>query len=828
MSSNPTHLPLRFAPRRPGAPSGSADRSGERRVDFRVPDDVPGLLPVLALRQGVVLPGGVGPLSVGRPGSLAAVERAQVAREGDPTSGLVLVAVQREPTQSPVPSDLLPVAVLARVLDAGQPPGRPPFVVVAGLSRAVLRDVEVDGGVLMARADVHEVAWPADDAESEGLLRAVRGELDRLIEVTDDAASLLALRGAPLLPHLWLDAVASALGGPPAWRRDLLLTADPRARAEQLARNLATRVEVVQAEKAVRERISSETQSHRKEMILRQQLKAIQDELGEGDEQVGGLEERLRAMALPGAVRQVVDRELARLARIRDGSPERAVAVDWLEWIAALPWTHETAADAADLASLESALDRSHFGLEDVKKQVVEHLAVRQLAGSGRADVLLLVGPPGVGKTSIGQAIAEATGRELVRVALGGVRDEAEVRGHRRTYVGARPGRLIEGIRRAGASDPVVLLDEIDKLGAGFQGDPAAALLELLDPEQNHAFTDRYLEVPFDMSKVLFVATANDLSRVPGPLRDRLEVITIDGYTVSEKVRIVKEHLLPKLAENAGVQTTDVALTDAAIRDAAEGWTREAGVRGLQRTLGRVFRAAAVKKARGTLESPLQVDVGDLPELLGRRRYQVEQRDEGPARPGIATGLAWTPVGGDVLMVEAATLPGSGRLVLTGQLGDVMKESARAAHTYVLSRAESLGIDVEEALKSDVHIHVPAGAVPKDGPSAGVTMFTALASLLTGRSVRSDVAMTGEASLRGRVLPVGGIRSKVLAAHRQGIRTVLLPRRNEADLEDVPEQAREELEFVLVDHMDDVLFVALEPESVAVANDAPRSAVAVA
>jgi ATP-dependent Lon protease len=788
----------------------ASNESGERRIDFRVPDDLPATLPILPLRQGVVLPGGIGPLSIGRPGSLAAAEAVGIHDPADPLSGLILVAVQREPADRPMPSDLLPVAVLARVLDAGRPPGRAPFIVVAGLSRVRMDHISHDGRALVAEYTATEQTWEGGDPAAEGLLRAVRAELARLSEAVPEDQRIKGLLQLAAPPHFWLDAVASAIGGPPRWRRDLLMTASPKNRAEQLALHVASRVEVVAAERAVKERISSETQSHRKEVILRQQLKAIQDELGEGDAQVGDLEDRLRELPLPTDVRKIVDREVARLARIREGSPERAVAVDWLEWIAALPWGVETAAASAELASLEAALDRSHYGLDDVKKQVVEHLAVRQLAGSGRADVLLLVGPPGVGKTSIGQAIAAATGRELVRIALGGVRDEAEIRGHRRTYVGARPGRVVEGIRRAGAQDPVILLDEIDKLGAGFQGDPAAALLELLDPEQNHAFTDRYLEVPLDMSKALFIATANDLGRVPAALRDRMEVLRIEGYTVAEKVRIVRAHLLETLAVNAGVGIEDVHFTDAAIEAAITGWTREAGVRGLQRTLGKVYRAAAVRKARGTLEGPLQVDVANLDAYLGRQKFHAERRDEGPPLPGIATGLAWTPVGGDVLMVEAAALPGTGRLVLTGQLGDVMKESARAALTYVLSNAERLNIDAEDAQQKDIHIHVPAGAVPKDGPSAGVTMFTALASLLSNRAVQPSVAMTGEASLRGRVLPVGGIKSKVLAAHRQGIRTVVLPRRNAHDLEDVPQQARDELTFVLVDHMDEVLDVALD------------------
>ncbi len=801
------------------------------RVDFGVPEDLPEVLPVLPLRQGVVLPGGIGPLSIGRTTSVAAARLAGVASKESPKDGLILVAVQREPTERPAPADLLPVAVLARVIDGGQPPGRPPYIVVAGMSRVQLTDVHQTSGALHASFVAAERTWPLDDTAATGLLRALQGQVRELALLFDAPHPLRVAAEATLPAHLWIDAIASLIGGPVDRRREHLLTADPVARAQRLARQVAERREEVEAEKAVKERISSDTQGHRKEILLRQQLKAIQDELGEGDSDLGDLHERLAAADLPDDVRKTVDRELGRLARLRDGSPERSVAVDWLEWIAELPFNKSSANEAVDLDKLEAALDESHYGLDEVKKQVVEHLAVRQLAGTGRADVLLLAGPPGVGKTSIASAIADATGRKLLRIALGGVRDEAEIRGHRRTYVGARPGRIVEGLRRIGVDDPVILLDEVDKLGTGWQGDPGAALLELLDPEQNHTFTDRYLEVPFDLSKALFVATANDVSRVPGPLRDRTEILTIDGYTVQEKVRIVRGHLLDTLARNAGVAAEDVALSDAALEAAVTGWTREAGVRGLQRTLGRVFRAAAVRKARGKLDTPLKVDVDDLPEYLGRQRFHDERKDTADWRAGISTGLAWTPVGGTVLFVEAASFPGTGRLVLTGQLGDVMKESARAALTYALSEGEALGIDTRKALEHDVHIHVPAGAVPKDGPSAGVTMFTALASLLTGRPVRTDVAMTGEATLRGRVLPVGGIRSKVLAAHRQGIKTVILPRRNEADVEDVPEQARNELEFVFVDHVSEALEVALAPLDVEVgpANDAePAEAIAVA
>ena len=791
-------------------------------LSFDLPDDLPSSLPVLALRQGVVLPGGVGPLALGRPFSAAAVRAAgrydPTAVDARPTDGLIVLAVQERPVDEPGRDDLLPVGVLARVIDGGRAEGRAPFVVVQALARVSMGELVQREPYLAVDAQIDDAAWP-DGVQAEGTWRAARHALEQALEALEltDVARILR---APLPRALWVDAAAGLLDAAATWKRAQLLTRDPVARAERLMEQVEHLREIHEAREAVRERVKSENRDQQKEHVLRQQLRAIQEELGEADDALDALKARVAGLDLSDEVRRVVDRETGRLDRLRDGSPERSVAIDWLTWVSELPWNTSTGADI-DLAALEASLDRSHFGLEDVKRQVVEHLAVRKLSGAGRADVLLLVGPPGVGKTSVGQAIAEATGRELVRVALGGVRDESEIRGHRRTYVGARPGRIIEGVRRAATADPVILLDEVDKLGRGWQGDPGSALLELLDPEQNHAFTDRYLEVPFDLSRVLFIATANDLGQVPGPLRDRMEVLRIDGYTIGEKVRIVREHLLEKLARNAGLEPSDVRFTDDALELAVTGWTREAGVRSLQRTLGRVFRAAAVRKAKGELDGPLSVGVDDLPTWLGRQRFHDEDNRRDADLPGVATGLAWTPVGGDVLSVEAAALPGSGQLVLTGQLGDVMKESARAALTYVLSHADTIGIDVVEARQQDIHIHVPAGAVPKDGPSAGVTMFTALASLLSGRPVRADVAMTGEATLRGRVLPVGGIRSKVLAAHRQGLKRIILPRRNGADLEDVPAEALAELDIVLVDRMDEVLEAALGRAGLPAANGAP-------
>ncbi len=766
-------------------------------LDVRLPDDLPASLPLVPLRRGVLLPWGVMPMAVGRRRSRAALEAA-----GD----YLLIGVQSAPAEDPGADQILPIATLARIVRKEIPAKGPARIVVQGIARVRLHETLRLEPYLEPLFEPLATPWPktAEALATDQLLR----------EKVEAAASTFGA-GVPVQAVLkrvtdtasLVDAISAFVEASHDWKKDVLLTLEPLARARKVLEKLDELKEVLDAQATIRDRVKS----NGREAMLRQQLAAIQQELGEvdGEDDLALLRDKLAGLALPDKVQTAVDRELKRLDRIPNQSPERNVAIDWLDRLASLPWNVQSAAET-DLDALETALDKSHHGLDDVKRQVVEHLAVRMLAGSGRADVLLLLGPPGVGKTSIGEAISAATGRELVRIALGGVRDEAELRGHRRTYIGARPGRVIEGLRQAGTSDPIFLLDEVDKLGRGWMGDPSAALLELLDPEQNHSFVDRYLEVPFDLSKVLFIATANDLSQVPAPLRDRMEVIEIAGYTPAEKATIARDHLLEKLATNAGLDEDDVALTDDAIADAIAGWTREAGVRQLQRVLGKVFRAAAVKKARGTSDDEvLHVDVDDLPTYLGRRKF-TRQQHEGPHRPGVATGLAWTPVGGDVLTIEASTLPGKGALVLTGQLGDVMKESGRAALTYVLAHGSQLGIEGGLGDR-DVHIHVPAGAVPKDGPSAGVTMFTALASLLSDRPVRADVAMTGEATLRGRVLPVGGIKAKVLSAHRRGLTRIILPKANEPDLEDVPEATREELEFVLVEHMSEVLEAALEP-----------------
>ncbi len=777
----------------------------EVHLNFELPTSLPTTLPVIALRRGVLLPGVTRPFLVGRAKSVAALD----AAPGD----LVLVAAQREAVNDPAHSDLLPTAVLARVIERTKnKKNRAERVILQGLSRVTLTGFPGMKTHISASYSIIEESWP-QTAEGDGMGKAFRNEVNDAADgIPGGKDALKALAKLPL--EKIIDGVATLVGGDEqAWLREILSTHDPLARADKVLNRLVRVRAAMKVHSDIKDRVQTDTRDQQREFFLRQQLKAIRAELGEGGEgedQLTRLRERLDETDLPEEVREVVNRELRRLERLASNAPDRGVAVDWLEWIADMPWGEYGSLDT-DLGSVEEALDASHFGLKDIKKQVVEHLAVRKLAGSGRADVLLLVGPPGVGKTSIGQAIADATGRKLVRVALGGVRDEAELRGHRRTYIGARPGRLVEGIRRAGTADPVVLLDEVDKLGTGSWGNPASALLEILDPEQNHSFTDRYLEVPYDLSKVLFIATANDLSKVPGPLRDRMQVLNIEGYTQSEKVVIAKNHLLELVAKNAGLNKDDVSFTDAAIERAVSKYTRESGVRELQRVLGKVYRAAAVKRALGELDAALQVDADDLETYLGKVRIHEEPKETRTDRTGLVTGLAWTPVGGTVLYVEASKLPGRGQLILTGQLGDVMKESARAALTYALSNADDIGIDRESMTDADLHIHVPAGGTPKDGPSAGVTMFTAIASLLSGRQVRGDVAMTGEATLRGRVLPVGGIKSKVLAAHRHGVKTVILPRRNGTDLDDIPEEVRNELEIVLVDHMEEVIARALKP-----------------
>ena len=614
------------------------------------------------------------------------------------------------------------------------------------------------------------------------------------------------------------DLVASVMDLEPAEKQEALETIDVLLRTKRVSELLSHRVEVLRLSRQIGQQTKETVEGRQREFLLREQLKTIQKELGETDaksEEIGELKRRIDEAKMPPEVESQAKKELARIERMPEGAAEYSLARNYLDWLLDLPWSVD-AERVIDIAEARRVLEEDHFGLPKVKRRILEYLAVQKLKPGGKSPILCFVGPPGVGKTSLGQSIARATGRKFVRVSLGGIHDEAEIRGHRRTYIGSLPGNIIQGIRKAGARDCVMMLDEIDKLGSGVQGDPAAALLEVLDPEQNSTFRDAYLGVPFDLSAVMFIATANVLDSVPGPLRDRMEVIELAGYTEEEKLQIARRYLVPRQIAANGLSPERVGIADAALRTIIRDYTREAGVRNLERAIGGTFRHAAMRVAEGATEL-IAIDVNDLVESLGPRRFENEVAMR-TGIPGVATGLAWTPVGGDILFIEATRVAGSGRLILTGQLGDVMKESAQAALSLVKSRAQALDIDEDVFAKADIHIHVPAGAIPKDGPSAGVSMTVALVSLLTNRPTRSDTAMTGEISLRGLVLPVGGIREKVTAAMRAGITTVLLPARNKRDLEDIPEEVRRSMRIIWCERIDDVLVEAINREVLAAAD----------
>src|SRR5713101_4147332 len=612
-------------------------------------------------------------------------------------------------------------------------------------------------------------------------------------------------------PGALADLVAGVMDIEVAEKQALLETVDLQKRLDGVLEHLAHRLQVLKLSREIDERTKATLDDTQRKYLLREQMKSIQKELGEGDEgQAAELEELKKAIAeagMPEEVEKQAVKELKRLERMSDASGEYSMVRTYLDWLIELPWKSPEP-DAIDMAEARRILDADHFGLDQVKKRIVEFLAVRKLNPEGHGPILCFVGPPGVGKTSLGQSVAKALGRKFVRVSLGGVHDEAEIRGHRRTYIGALPGNIIQALKKAGTRNCVMMLDEVDKLGAGFHGDPSSAMLEVLDPEQNHAFRDNYLGVPFDLSRVLFITTANVLDTIPGPLRDRMEIIQLPGYTQEEKREIARRYLVRRQLEANGLNPEQAEITDAALREIIRHYTREAGVRNLEREIGKALRHEAVRIAEGSAQSA-RIDAADVAAILGPPQFENEIAMR-TSVPGVATGLAWTPVGGDILFVEATRIPGSGKLILTGQLGEVMRESAQAALSIVKSRTASIGIDPALFEKSDIHIHVPAGAIPKDGPSAGVAMFTALVSLLTRRNVRNDTAMTGEISLRGLVLPVGGIKEKTAAAARAGLTRVLLPARNRKDLEDISEEVRNTLEFVWLERVDDAIAAALE------------------
>ena len=761
---------------------------------------IPETLPLLVLDEVVVFPGAMAGLHADEDG--AALARA-IAGTKD---RLVAIGLERASDTESEELDVHDIGTLARIERVDEA-GR---VVVSGLQRIRIEAIE-DTEPLRARVtlidDARVPATPEISALAHEAKKLSREILAMMPQVP--AAVTAAVQGMEDPAEL-ADLLAFRVPAPPAEKQRVLEELDLAARLQLVVRMLANRREQLDVSTTIDETVQEEMGRSQREHLLRKRMELIRKELDEGADDAGEedkLEERLKNAALPEELRAQVDKELARLKRVPAQSPEVNVSRTWLSWIADLPWSERTE-DNLDLANAQGILDADHQGLARIKKRVVQFLAVRKLRQDMRGPILCLVGPPGVGKTSLGKSVARAMGRKLVRVSLGGVRDEAEIRGHRRTYVGAMPGRIVQAMKRAGTVNPVIMLDEIDKLGRG-QGDPAAALLEVLDPEQNKAFVDHYIEAPIDLSRVLFIATANSLDTVPPALRDRMEILEIPSYTTLEKQAIARDHLLAKQLAAHGLSGERVQFTDAALERLVTGHTREAGVRALEKRIADVCRALAVDKASGVISEERTIGAAEIEALLGPDRFDSDVLER-TREPGVATGLAWTPIGGEVLFVEATQMPGTGRLILTGQLGEVMRESAKAALSFAQANAALLGLRPEPLKDLDLHVHVPAGATPKDGPSAGVTIFTAIVSLVTGVRVRADVAMTGEATLRGRVLPVGGVKEKVLAAHRLGLRRIILPERCVQDLVDIPQSVRDDLEIVPVTRMEEVLAAALE------------------
>jgi ATP-dependent Lon protease len=764
-------------------------------------------LPVLPIRNAVLFPGAVAPFDVGREKSVALVEDV----DNLPTPVIAIFAQKDPATDDPGQDELHQVGCAARILKALKHSSGNYSLILQGLTRIQLAEITQTGPYLKAKIQ-RMPDQGVDDDEAEALALSLRDIAKQVIqlmpELPREAGSLIDSIQAP---GALADLVAANLDAPVDEKVQLLETTDVKDRIRKVLRLLTRQLEILKMRERINSQIKEEMGKNQREYVLRQQLKAIKEELGEDDSDQGdldGLEDRIAKANLPSEAESVAKKQLKRLRNMQVGSAEYTVVRTYLDWILDLPW-HVQTPDNLDIAQVRKVLDEDHYGLEKVKKRILEYLAVRKLKKDKKGPILCLIGPPGVGKTSLGRSIARALGRKFHRISLGGVHDEAAIRGHRRTYVGALPGQVIQGMKKAGTINPVFMLDEVDKIGHDFRGDPAAALLEVLDPEQNHTFADHYLEIPYDLSNVMFVATANVADPIPAPLRDRMEILEIPGYTRNEKLAIAKQHLIPKQLEEHGITKEQLEITDKALDIIIDHYTREAGVRTLERQVAGVIRGVAVKIAEGDT-TPRKIETEDqVREFLGAQRYssEVAERTE---EPGVATGLAWTSVGGEILFIEATRMYGSGKLQLTGQLGDVMKESAQAALSYVRTNAERFGIAKDFLDKSDIHIHIPAGAMPKDGPSAGVTMFTALVSMLTGIRVRHDVAMTGEITLRGRVLPIGGLKEKVLAAHRAGIKRVLIPERNKADLDEIPQEVKGDLEFVIVSKMDQVLEAALE------------------
>jgi ATP-dependent Lon protease len=803
-----------------------SDGNAACEIEVGARQQLPATLPVLPLRETVPFPDTLTPLAIGQERSVGLVNDVLAGNRM-----LVMVASRQPELEEPGPQELYEVGVVGVVARMLKVPDGTLRLLVQGAQR-----VRIDRWCSEVPYLVAEISEQPDVVEESleltALMRSVQQTFSQIVEAVpylpeELQVAVANVEDASALSHL----ISGSLRLPTEQKQALLEETNVARRLRRLTEVLARELEVISIGSEIQSQVQSEMDRTQREFVLRQQLKAIQDELGEFDEsaaEANELREQLAALDLPEDVRKQVDRELGRLENLPTQAAEHGVIRTYLEWIASLPWDRGTA-DNLDLGHARAVLDEDHYGLEQVKDRILEFLAVRKLLGGrdtvSRGTILSFVGPPGVGKTSLGRSIARALGREFERISAGGVRDEAEIRGHRRTYIGAMPGTIIRALRDAGSNNPLFMIDEIDKMGSDFRGDPASAMLEVLDPEQNQNFRDHYLDLPFDLSKVMFITTANTLDTIPGPLRDRMEIIQIAGYTADEKLQIAKRYLVPRQVERNGLRRSQLRITDAALRAVISDYTREAGVRELERQIGAIAR----KVARGVAEdAPPKGSIGEAKarELLGRKRYHSEAKRR-TRLPGVATGLAWTPVGGDVLFVEATAMDGDGELQITGQLGDVMKESAQAAMSYVRGHLGEVAPDLPSDWfkHHDVHIHVPAGAIPKDGPSAGITMASALVSLLSGRQIRDDVAMTGEMTLTGQVLPIGGLKDKALAAQRNGISTIIAPELNEPDTDEIPEHLRSKLSFQFVEHIDEVLERALEPaHEPAPAPSRPRKA----
>jgi ATP-dependent Lon protease len=771
------------------------------------PVEIPNSVPLLPVRDFVIFPHMVLPLFVGREMSIKAIEAALAGKKM-----ILLVSQKSEDLESPQPKDIFSVGTLGMIMRMLKLPDGRIKILVQGIAKAKIREYTQSTPYYVVKIEkVPDAQATRPTLEVEALMRTVKEQLEKVISF-----------GKLMLPDLLVvienledpgrlaDMITSNLGVKVEAGQAVLETSDPVARLKKVSDILTKELEVLSMQQKIQAEAKGEIDKTQREYFLREQLKAIQKELGEADEraeEVADFRKRIKEARMPEKVFKEADKQIHRLEKMHPDSAEASTIRTYLEWMVELPWKKKTK-DNLDIRAAKKVLDEDHYNLEKVKERILEYLAVRKMKEKMKGPILCFVGPPGVGKTSLGRSIARALGREFVRISLGGIRDEAEIRGHRRTYVGALPGRIIQGVKQAGSNNPIFMMDEVDKIGMDFRGDPAAALLEVLDPEQNSSFSDHYLAVPFDLSNVMFITTANLMDPVPSALRDRMEVIELSGYTKDEKVGIARNFLMPRQLREHGITDRHVRLTDSAISSIVTQYTREAGVRNLEREIANVLRKVARRIAEGQ-KSKHVVTYRNLHKYLGIRKYQPEleqKRDE----VGVATGLAWTETGGDIIYVEATLMKGKSNITLTGYLGEVMKESAQAALSYIRSQEKKLKIKPDLFAKNDIHVHVPAGAIPKDGPSAGITMATALTSVFTNRPVRKDVAMTGEVTLRGRVLPVGGLKEKILAAKRAKMKTVILPKRNEKDLEEVPKHVRKDLRFVFVETMDEVLPVALK------------------